>query len=263
MRRILLLLRNEVTKAGNGKLASIGVAVCCLFCLIFFATIRPQEVGALNGWIFTQMVMLALFTEMGMIFVALFAAQLFAEETGSGTIRLGLCAPVRRYEYFLAKVIAAHLYMAALTVIVLATTVTLGSLKHDFGPIRDSIGVIYGSAQASRCLAVTMVLSWLPLGTVAMFGLLISVSATRAGVAMGMTIGTIILIETLKHLIGIGPWLFTNYLPFPWVVFHEMAQGVDYRWFPELWKMLAVCGGTWVLTFVAALWRFCRRDLNV
>lgn len=263
MRRILRLLRNEVIKAGNGKLACIGVAVCCLICLILFATLRTQEVGALNGWIFTQMVMLSLFTEMGMIFAALFAAQLFAEETGSGTIRQGLCAPVRRYEYFLAKVIAAHLYMAALTLIVLATAMSLGALRHDFGPIRDSLGVIYTSAQASRCLVLAVVLGWLPLGAVVMFALLISVSATRAAVAMGTTLGAIILIETLKHLIGIGPWLFTNYLAFPWVIFHEMAQGVDYRWFPGLWKMLTVCGSTWVLTFAVALWRFCRRDLNL
>ena len=263
MRRILVLLRNEVIKAGNGRLALIGVAVCCFICLILLATIRPREVGAMNGWIFTQMVMLAIFTEMGMIFAALFAAQLFAEETGSGTIRLGLCAPVRRYEYFLAKVLAAHLYMAALTVVVLAVTVALGSLKHDFGPIEDSIGVIYSTAQASRCLGMTVILTWLPLGSVVMCGLLISVWATRAGVAMGTTVGAIVLIETLKHLIGIGPWLFTHYLSFPWVVFHEMAQGVDYRWFPGLWRLLAVCGGTWALAFVAALWRFCRRDLNV
>jgi ABC-type transport system involved in multi-copper enzyme maturation permease subunit len=263
VRRILRLLRNEVIKAGNGRLALIGVAVSCLICLILFTTLRPQEVGALNGWIFTQMVMLTVFTEMGVVFAALFAAQLVAEETGSGTIRLGLCAPVRRYEYFLAKVLAAHLYMMALTVIVLAVTVALGSLRHDFGPIGDTVGVVYGVSQACRCLAVTVALTWLPLGAVVMFALLISVSATRAGVAMGTTLAAIILLETLKHLIGIGPWLFTNYLPFPWVVFHEMAQGVDYRWFPELWKMLAVCGSTWGLAFAAALWRFSRRDLNV
>ena len=262
MRKIALLLRNEIIKARNGKLACIGVGVCGVICLILFATIRQKEVGALNGWIFTQMVMLSLFTEMGMIFIALFAAQLFAEEAGSGTIRLGLCAPVKRYQYFLAKVIAGHLYMAGLTLIVLTFTVALGMSKHGFGPVEDTFGVIYPTSQAVRCLATTVVLSWLPLGAVVMVALLISVLTRRAVIAMGTTIGLIIMIETLKHMIGIGPWLCTNYLSFPWIIFHEMAQGVDYRWFPELWKMLVVCGATWLACFAIALSRFCRQDLN-
>lgn len=263
MKRIFLLLYNEGVKARNGRLACIGIGVCLLICLILFGTIRQQEVGALNGWVFVQMVMMSIFTEMGVVFTVLFAAQLVAEETGSGTIRTSLCVPVRRYEFFLAKVVAGHFYMIALTVLVLGATLALGALRHPFGPIRDTLGVIYGTGEIIRGLVLALILLWIPLGTVVMFGLLVSVFVTRSGVAMGTALGLVIMLETLKHFVGIGPWLFTNYLPFSWVVFHEMAQGVDYRWFPGLVRMLSVCLSTWICLFALSLWRFCRRDLNV
>lgn len=44
--------------------------------------------------------------------------------------------------------------------------------------------------------------------------------------------------------------------------FHYVAQGVDYQWFPEIWKMIIVSLIYCFVTFTAGLTIFAKRDLN-
>jgi hypothetical protein len=41
-----------------------------------------------------------------------------------------------------------------------------------------------------------------------------------------------------------------------------MAQGMDYQWRPEVWKMAELCGVSAFVTFVTGLVIFVRQDLN-
>ena len=43
---------------------------------------------------------------------------------------------------------------------------------------------------------------------------------------------------------------------------HQIAQGVDYQWAPEIWDMLGLCFATSVVVFVVGLVIFRRQDLN-
>jgi ABC-type transport system involved in multi-copper enzyme maturation permease subunit len=95
-----------------------------------------------------------------------------------------------------------------------------------------------------------------------MYGVFISVVTKRSGQAIGLVIGTIILIETSKNFINFGPYIFTTYRGYSWGIFHQIAQGVDYQWFPEIWNMIIVSLIYCFATFAAGLIIFAKRDLN-
>lgn len=263
LRRILTLLRNELSKTFRTRFLWTSVAAVGFICVIMFLAIKRDDIGEINGWIYVGLVMQGVFAEVGLILVAVFSAMLLAEETATGTIRTALTAPIRRRELFLAKVGIGLLYMILLSVFALGLSLALAAFKYKFGPISDSAGVIYGTGEVVGNLVRAYVLSWIPLGALVIFGLCMSALTTRSGPAIGLTVGSIMLVESLKHFIEIGPYLFTQYMGAPWVVFHEVSQGVDYQWLPGMWRVAAVCGAHASVCFVIGLWRFCRRDMNL
>ena len=83
-----------------------------------------------------------------------------------------------------------------------------------------------------------------------------------AGPAVAIAIGVLYLIDFSKRIIGIEPYVFTKYMGLPWQVINHMAQGVDYQWSTDVWRMAAMSLGYSVTMFVAGLVIFSRRDLN-
>lgn len=260
---LLTLLRNEVEKSLHTKVVYLGFAAVSLVCLVIFCAIDMDEIGFVNAWAFVGIVMQAVFAEVGLIFTALFAALLVVEELATGTIRLTLTAPVRRRDVYLAKVATGLLFMMSLSTAALGLTLLLAPFKYDFGPVADTIGVIYGTPEVLGNFVLAFGASWLPLAAVVTFGVFLSTITTKPGVAVAVTLGVIVLAETVKHFIDVGPLLFTTYLGTSWVIFHDLAQGVDYQWTPRIWHAFAVSAAYAVITFIAGLTVFCRRDLNV
>jgi len=263
IRRTLALLRNEIDKACRAKIGYLGVAAVCFVCVVVFLTIETDDIGFVNAWGYLGMVMQAVFAEVGLIFIALFSATLFAEEISSGTIRTALATPVLRREFFVAKTAAGLLYMLVMSLSALTLSMVLAAFKYPYGPIADSVGVVYGTGEVLRNFAFAFALSWVPLAAVVVFGVFVSAVTSRPGLAIGIVVGTIIVCEAIKHFIAVGPFLFTTYIGASWVVFHEVAQGVDYQWRPDVWKILGVPLAYGALMFGSGLVCFCRRDLNV
>jgi len=67
------------------------------------------------------------FTDIGPISIIAFAAMLVAEETGTGTIRAALAAPVQRWELYLAKAVIGLFYMMVLSATALLFSAALAS----------------------------------------------------------------------------------------------------------------------------------------
>ena len=83
-----------------------------------------------------------------------------------------------------------------------------------------------------------------------------------SGAAVAVSIGTLYVIDFTKHLVGLDPYIFTRYITYPWQILGQIAQGVEYQWQPEIWKMLGLCGAYGVGTLLAGLLLFLRQDLN-
>ena len=115
-RQLLLLLRNEITKAARRKLPYFGFLAVGLVCfLCYFVAGQLSSAATVNGWGYVSFSMQILYSDIGPIFTVVFAAMLVSEETGTGTIRAALAAPIHRWELYLAKAIVGLLYMMILS----------------------------------------------------------------------------------------------------------------------------------------------------
>jgi ABC-2 type transport system permease protein len=259
----LPLLRNEITKAARRKVPYFGLFLVGLLCvIIYFIAGQLNGAATSNAWGYVVFSMQLVFSDLGPVCIIMFATMLVAEETGSGTIRAALAAPVHRWELYLAKAVTGLLYMLVLSAAALLFSAALAKIHYHFGAVGDSAGVVYSRNQALKEFLVGCVLSWLPLSALVMYGLLISTVIRSAGAAVAVGISSLFLIEFGKHLVGLDPYIFTRYINYSWLKLLEVAQGMDYQWRPEVWKMIEMCGVSAVVTFIAGLVVFVRQDLN-
>ena len=260
---VLPLLRNEISKASRTKLPYFGIIGAVIVCILAFVV--TKEVGSeatVNGWGYVTFSMQIVFSDIGLIFVAVFSAMLIAEETSSGTARVLLSSPVLRWELYLAKVLTGLLYALIISITSLIISACLGSFRHQFGDIADSAGLIYGKNEVFANFLVALFLSWLPMASTVLYGIFVSTIIKKSGQAVAVAIGTIYLIDFTKHFIGIDSYVFTRYLGFSWGIFHQVAQGVDYQWLPAAWKMIVVSLIYCFVAFTLGLAIFTKRDLN-
>jgi len=144
----------------------------------------------------------------------------------------------------------------------LVVSTALALVHFRFGPVGDASGVVYGQGVVLREVLTSYLFSLIPLGALALFGLLVSTLIRTPGAAVAAGTSTLLIIDFTKHLVGIDPYIFTRYLSYPWQNLGLIAQGMDYQWRPEIWKMIALCGESAVALFAAGLVVFVKEDLN-
>lgn len=261
--QFLPLLRNEITKAARRRLPYFGFFCIGLLCAaIYLAAGRLSNVSAANGWGYLAFSMQLVFTDLGPIFIINFAALLLSQETGAGTIRVALAAPVHRWELFAAKASVGLLYALALSVVALLFSIALAKINYDFSAVSDSFGVVYSRGKALHEFLPGYAMSWIPLVPLVAFGLFISTIIRNPGTAVSVATASLLIIDFTKNLVGLGPYVFTKDITFPWVVLLQLAQGTDYHWQPEVWSMIMLSGAFAVMAFGAGLIIFVRQDLN-
>jgi ABC-type transport system involved in multi-copper enzyme maturation permease subunit len=261
--RFPVLLRNEISKALRRKLPYFGLLVVAVLCaLVYFVAGQLSTAATTNAWGYAAFSMQLVFNDIGPIFIIVFSALAVAEETGTGTIRTALAAPVQRWELYSAKAVVSLLHMMVLSATALVFSLAIARIHFQFGAVGDAYGVVYTRGHVAQAFALGYVLSWIPLGALAMYGLFISTVVRNPGAAVAVGIGLFFLIEFTKHLVGLDPYLFTRYLEYSWLVLQLAAQGMDYHWQPEVWKMAGLSGASALVTFAAGLIIFVRQDLN-
>lgn len=261
--QIPALLRNEIAKAVRCKLPYFGLFAAGLICVITYIVadeISTADTG--NAWGYVTLSMQFVFTDIGLIFILVFSAMLMADETRSGTIRAMLAVPLYRWEFYTAKTVMGLLYMVVMSVTALALSMALAKVNYEFGEVSDSFGLIYSQDKVFGNFVLAFVLTWIPLGAIVLYGLFISTIIRSPGAAVAVSIGTLYIIDFTKHLMGLDPYIFTKYISYPWQILQQMAQGVDYQWYPEVWKMIGLSCLYGVVAFGVGLLIFLRQDLN-
>ena len=257
------LLRNEIIKAARRRLPYFGVLCIGLLCLvIYLAGGRLSNTTTANAWGYLAFSMQLVFTDLGPIFIINFAAMLLSQETGTGTIRAALAAPVHRWELYAAKAAVGLLYMLVISVAGLVFSAALAKVHYDFGAVGDSFGVVYGRGKALQEFLLGYVLSWIPLVALVAFGLFLSAIIRTPGTAVSVATASLLIIDFTKNLVGLGPYIFTKDIGYPWIVLGQFAQGMDCQWQPELQNMMILSGAFALAAFGAGLIIFVRKDLN-
>src|SRR4051794_15345342 len=204
--QLVPLVQNELVKAARRKLPYFSLAAVGLLCVIvYFVAAQLRSAATANAWGYVGFSMQLMFSDIGPIFVIVFAALLLSEETGAGTIRAALAAPVYRWELYLAKALTGLCYMLVLSAAALLFSVVLASFHYRFGAVGDSFGAVYSRNQALQAFLIAYALSWIPLGALVMYGLLISTLVRSPGAAVAVAISTLFLIDFTKHLVGLDP----------------------------------------------------------
>ncbi len=261
--RLAPLLHNEISKAIRRKLPYFGfLAVALLSVVVYFVGGRLSSAASANGWGYLAFSMQCVFADLGPIFVVVFSAMLLAEETGTGTIRAALAAPVHRWELYLAKAVAGLLYALALSAVALLCSLALAKTHYSFGAVGDSYGTVYGRGAAIRQFLLAYVLSWVPLVALTMYGLFISTIIRSPGAAVAVGISALTLVDLIKNLLGLDAYVFTKYVGYSWANLQLLSQGMDYKWYPEVGKMIMLAGTSAAVAFGAGLIVFVREDLN-
>ena len=261
--QFLPLLHNEIVKAARRRLPYFGLLMGGLICLLTYVVAGESDAASTaNAWGYVVLSMQLVFADIGLIFVLVFAAMLMADETRSGTIRAALAAPLHRWEFYLAKAATGLLYMIVMSLVCVVLSALLARVHYRFGAVADSLGEIYPQGTVLRHFLFAWVLSWIPLAAIVFYGLCLSTVIRSSGAAVAVSIGTLYVIDFTKHLVGLDPYIFTRYIVYPWQIVGQIAQGVDYRWQPEIWKMLGLCGVYAMVTFTVGLILFLRQDLN-
>lgn len=261
--QLLPLLKNEITKAVHRRLPYFGIFAVGVMCLaIYFAAGRLSNAATANAWGYLAFSMQLVFTDLGPIFIINFAATLLSQETGTGTIRAALAAPVHRWELYLAKTGIGMIYSMVLSLAALLFSLVLAKVHYDFGAVGDTFGVVYSREKTLQEFLLGYVLSWIPLAALVGFGLFISTIIRSAGTAATVATSSLLIIDFTKNLIGLGPYIFTKDIGYPWVVLLQLAQGTDYQWQPELGRMIMLSGIFALVAFGAGLTIFMREDLN-
>jgi ABC-type transport system involved in multi-copper enzyme maturation permease subunit len=261
--QFLPLLHNEIVKALRRKLPYFGLLMGGLICVLTWVV--ANEIGkgnTANAWGYAALSMQLVFTDIGLIFVLVFAAMLMSDETRFGTIRAALAAPLYRWEFYLAKAATGLLYMMAMSLVCLVLSIVLARTRYSFGPVADSLGEIYPRHTVLANFLFAWLLSWVPLSAIVFYGLFLSTIIRSSGAAVAVSIGTLYVIDFTKHLVHLDPYIFTRYIGYSWQVLMQIAQGVGYQWRPEIWKMLGLCGAYGIGAFLAGLILFLRQDLN-
>ncbi len=261
--QLLPLLRNEATKSVRRKLPYFYLCAVGLVCLLaYFMGGQLSGAASANAWGSVAFSMQLVYTDIGPIFVIVFSAMSLAEETGTGTIRPALAAPVYRWEVYLAKAAAGVAFMLVLSLAALLFSVALAKIHYDFSAVGDSFGTVYTRGTAFRQFLLGFVLSWIPLAALVMYALFMSVLIRRPGAAVSVAVSTLFIIDLTKHLTGLDPYIFTKYIEYSWSTLQLFAQGMDCQWQPEVWKMVLLSGAYAIAAFGAGLVIFVREDLN-
>lgn len=198
----------------------------------------------------------------GFVMLLVWCSGLLAPETGSGAIRLYLVRPIHRREYVLAKFLAGAAYAVLLLAVVGVTAWTVAFALGDMHGVDYGGELVHTREAMFTAWLAGGLLSLLPLWAGAALALLASACTRSTGTAVTVTLGAWLLLDLVKHPLGVDAWVFTTYLEAPWQVFINRCDGLDAPWTPMAWQCAAASLGVMLPALGCAMLALGRRDIS-
>ncbi|MBI4558503.1 MAG: ABC transporter permease [Candidatus Hydrogenedentes bacterium] len=259
--RIFTALQVEIAKAARLKFAYVGLGLV-LAAMLSVLWIRPIARDGVSDYGFISYATPMALNLLGLLLIQIYCANLIASETTAGTIRTILVRPIRRWEWLIAKLLAGMVYAVALSGMVSIVCWGLVLLRGDAMGVNLGGEVIYSAREMALTYALAWGLDLLPQFAAVAFAVMIA-SLTRSTVsAIGGAIGLSVVMDIVKHPLGIDDYWFSTYLESPWRAFQDSCDGLPATWFP----MTAYCITTSLVALVVfasiATYALSRRDLT-
>jgi len=250
MRRIINAYFVEVQKAARMRVTYAGPVLVVLAELAAMLQ-SPLERDGLSDYRFVYDATTIALDVLGLFLIVIFCSGLIASELGRGTIRTVLVRPLRRVEFLIAKLLLGATFAATLLVLAGAASWTLASLFGEVHGVEYGGETLYTSAGMAGAYAAAAAFSLLPLFALVAFALLMSTLTRSTAAAIGWSIGIWLLLDMVKHPLGIQPFVFTTYLE-PWQVFAQRCDGFpEMGWMPANPVYLVGVSVGWLVLLVA------------
>ncbi len=259
LRRVLTAYAVEVEKALRMKQVYLGpalvlLAVCCAPLGHEMAKDGQSDYGFV-----AHVVPLAL--ELGLFLLLVLSAGAISSEQGTGSIRLVLVRPLLRHEYLMAKFGLCFTYAMGLTLVAVGGAWMLAAVLGDLRGVNYGGELLYTHTEMARLLVIGALLSLLPQAAAVAFSLLISVSTRSPVAAVSTTVGLWLIVDMLKHPLGIHRFVFTSYLD-TWQVFADRCDAIETAWVPQVYWAVATSVLSCAVFMVLAAFVLRRRNLT-
>jgi ABC-type Na+ efflux pump permease subunit len=253
MGRLWTLYRVEFSKALYSRAVILGPVLLGLVVGAQALRLDPGQ-DPIAGYTFLARTTPLALNLLGFLLVLLFSAGTIAGETGSGTIRLIVARPIRRFEYLLAKIAVALSFALALTLTVSGLGWAIAIIQGDLAGVGYGGEVLYTNDEMFRAYWLGTLLGLAPQAAGAAYGVLVSVLAPNAIAATTVAVALWLVVDLVKYPLSIDQFVFTSYLEAPWSVFQNRCDAIDSSWFPMTWYCLGTSGVVFVVsTLIAAV----------
>ncbi|HEO72639.1 MAG TPA: hypothetical protein ENN80_15385 [Candidatus Hydrogenedentes bacterium] len=262
IRRIWTAYRVELAKVLRLKATYLGPALVAA-CVFGALLVRPVARDGASDYGFIAYATQVGQGLLGLLLLLAYSAGLISAELSSGTIRLALVRPVRRWEWLAAKLFLGITYAVALTASAGVTSWLIALVLGDIAGVSYGGEVVFTAQSMLYSYLLGAVLSLAPLSATVAYGVLFSTCTRNTGAATAAAIGIWVAVDTVKHQIGLGPYLFTTYLEMPWRVFAAHSEVLDASWNPDAKYCLLTSLVSFVAFALVAARVLARRNLTV
>lgn len=261
IRRILNAYSIEWTKQSRQMFTFVGPAFVVL--LVLLTPLQyPLHHDAANDYGFIAYALPMSLNFFGFLMLLVYSASLVATELSTGTIRTLLVRPLRRSEFLAAKMLIGMTYALMLSFAASATVWALAFFLGDLNGIEYGGELIYSNEEMLQTFLIAMLLNLLTQFAGVAWGLLFSTLTRNAATAIGLAVGSWLLLDFLKHPLNIAPFLFSSYLEQTWTVFADRCAAFETSFFPDAYYGIAASTGAAVVCFSLALFVLARRNLG-
>lgn len=173
-----------------------------------------------------------------MLFVLIYSANLIAPEISSGLARHVLVRPIRRYEWYFAKLCFALSYALLLSILTAAMPWGTAFMFGDLNGVNYGGELIHTTETMQNAFLLGVVLSIPPIWAGAAFALLLSTASRSALSAAGLAIALWIVLDIAKYPLGIEEWVYSTWLEGAWQPMGNMLNVLPFAWQPVVRQSL-------------------------
>lgn len=261
IRRILNAYIIEWIKYSRQLITFVGPAL--VVALVLLAPLSyPLTKDSTNDYAFIPYALPMALNLFGFLMLLVYSASLVSTELGSGTIRMILIRPIRRSEYLAAKMLNGMTYALLLTFTASAATWALVYFLGDLGGIEYGGELVYTNGEMQQAFFTATLLNLLTQFAGVAWGLLFSTLTRSAATAIGLAVGSWLLLDFVKYPLNIAPFLFSSYLEQTWIVFADRCNAFETGFFPQAYYGIAASLGAIVLCLGTAAFALSRRNLG-
>lgn len=199
---------------------------------------------------------------LGVFLILVVGAMGFSQEFSQGTAKTMLVLPLHRWQWALAKVLFLISFSLGLVLFISALAWVVVALASGWGVVMREGMQIATSAQVWEGLGLAVLLSSVFMLPVGIFALMVGLHFSSSGAAVGTTLLSAILIESVVRLGNTGKILFFFHLSRPFEGMERLGKGVSFDWAEMASTGLVSALLGFSVCSIYLFWRFSKMDIH-